>query len=159
MSEHGFISVFAAQLDAYVSFKKAMGFVGTSRIWYLKQFDTYCAEHHQTAFDRHTVEGWVTSFLDRAGRYRSWMSYIRDFGRWLRANGSPDAYVLSEAWKAQFVHPHPYLLSGREIDLFFRSAGALDVGSPWRWQAGAFFTLMHSCGMRTGEVRALRACP
>ncbi len=158
MSEHGFISVFAAQLDAYVSFKKAMGFVGTSRIWYLKQFDAYCAEHHRTVFDLHTVEGWVTSFLGRAGRYRSWMSYIRDFGRWLRANGAPDAYVLSEAWKAPFVPAHPYLLSGQEIDLFFKAAASLDVDSPWRWQATAFFTLMHSCGLRTGEVRALTTC-
>ena len=28
--------------------------------------------------------------------------------------------------------------------------------SPWRWQAVAFFTLMHSCGLRTGETRALQ---
>jgi integrase len=49
------------------------------------------------------------------------------------------------------------LLSGQEIDLFFKTAGALEVCSPWRWQAAAFFTLMHSCGLRTGEVRALQA--
>lgn len=158
MSEHGFISVFASQLDAYVSFKRGMGFVGTSRIWYLKQFDAYCAEAHRTVFDRDTVEGWVTAFLGRAGRYRSWMSYIRDFGRWLRVNGAPDAYVLSDAWKAPVVAAHPYLLSGQEIDLFFNAAAALEVASPWRWQATAFFTLMHSCGLRTGEARALNTC-
>ncbi|MGP9583996.1 tyrosine-type recombinase/integrase, partial [Brachybacterium sp. AOP35-5H-19] len=33
----------------------------------------------------------------------------------------------------------------------------LDAQSPWRWQAIAFFTLMHSCGLRTGEARALLA--
>ena len=36
MSDHGFISAFAAELDAYVAFKKNMGFLGTSRIWYLQ---------------------------------------------------------------------------------------------------------------------------
>lgn len=158
MSGHGFISMFAAQLDAYVAFKKAMGCVGASRIWYLKQFDAYCAEHGRIVFDRDTVEGWVSSRLATSGRYRSWMSYVRDFGRWLRANGEPDAYVLSAAWKAPFVHARPYLLSAREIDAFFDAAADLDVASPWRWQASAFFTLMHSCGLRTGEVRALKPC-
>ncbi len=40
--------------------------------------------------------------------------------------------------------------------MFFTAAAALEVASPWRWQATGFFTLMHSCGMRTGEVRALK---
>ena len=93
--------------------------------------------------------------MERSGRYRSWMSYIRDLGRWLKGNGANDAYVLSEAWKAPFVPARPYLLSRHEIDLFFKAAAALEVPSPWRWQAAAFFTLMHSCGMRTGEVRLL----
>ena len=62
-----------------------MGFHGASRIWYLRRFDAYCAEHALAVFDRETVEGWVTAQLATSGRYRSWMSYIRDFGRWLRA--------------------------------------------------------------------------
>jgi integrase len=157
MSEHRFVSVFAADLDAYLAFKKNMGFTGASRIVYLRRFDAYCAEQDRTVFDQDTVEGWVASELERSVRCRSWMSYIRGFGRWLQVNGTPDAYVLSEAWKAPFVPAHPYLLSGQEIDLFFEAAVTLDVASPWRWQAPAFFTLMHSCGLRTGEVRALRA--
>ena len=39
---------------------------------------------------------------------------------------------------------------------FFTAAARLDTSSPWRWQAAAFFTLMHSCGLRTGEARALQ---
>jgi integrase len=157
MSQHGFISVFAAELDAYVAFKKNMGFSGASRIWYLKRFDAYCAEQDRVVFDQDTVEGWVVAELDRSGRYRSWMSYIRGFGRWLQANVVSDAYVLTEAWKASFVPARPYLLSRQEIDLFFETAAALEVPSPWRWQAAAFFTLMYSCGLRTGEVRSLQA--
>jgi len=85
MSVHGFASVFAADLDAYLVFKEKMGFYGSSRIWYLKKFDAYCTAHRRTVFDRDTVEGWVTAQLANSGRYRSWMSYIRDVGRWLRA--------------------------------------------------------------------------
>jgi integrase len=155
MSAHGFTSAFTGELDAYLEFKKKMGFYGASRIWYLKRFDAYCTTHDRTAFDRDTVEGWVSAQLASSGSYRSWMSYIRDAGRWLKAHGNPDAYVLSDRWKASFLAAHPYLLSGQEIEAFFAAAAHLDADSPWRWQATAFFTLMHSCGLRTGEARAL----
>jgi integrase len=157
MSGRGFTSAFAAELDAYLAFKQNMGFCGSSRIWYLRRFDAYCSEHGRTVFDKGTVEGWVSAQLERSGRYRSWMSYIRDFGRWLQATGASDACVLSGRWKAPFVPPRPYLLGTREIELFFKAAAALQARSPWRWQAVAFFTLMHSCGLRTGETRTLQA--
>ena len=78
MSSHGFTSAFAPDLEAYLAFKADMGFYGTSRIWYLKRLDAYCCEHNRTVFDRDTVEEWVSVQLQRSGRYRSWMSYIRD---------------------------------------------------------------------------------
>ena len=65
MSGHGFTSAFATELDAYLAFKANMGFTGASRIWYLKQFDAYCAEHDRTVFDKDTVEGWVGVQLQR----------------------------------------------------------------------------------------------
>jgi integrase len=155
MSVHGFTSAFAPELDAYLAFKQKMGFYGSSRIWYLKRFDAYCAAHDRTVFDRDTVEGWVTEQLTRSGRYRSWMSYIRDFGRWLQVHENTNAYVLSNQWKAPFVPARPYLLTGQEIERFFTAAAQLHAHSPWQWQAVAFFTLMHSCGLRTGETRLL----
>lgn len=87
MNGHGFTSAFTTDLDAYLAFKQNMGFYGKSRIWYLGKFDAYCTEHDLTVFDRDTVESWVAARLERSGRYRSWMSYIRDFGRWLQASG------------------------------------------------------------------------
>lgn len=156
MSAHGFTSTFAPELDAYLVFKERMGFYGSSRIWYLKRFDAYCTAHDRTVFDRETVEGWVTAQLASSdSRYRSWMSYIRDVGRWLQAHRVSDAYVLSDQWKSSFVPAHPYLLTAQEIERFFAAAARLHAHSPWRWQAVAFFTLMHSCGLRTGETRLL----
>lgn len=152
---HGFTSVFTPKLEEYLAFKEAMGFHGTSRVWYLKKFDAWCAEQHRTTFDQDTVEGWVSERLTHCGPYRSWMSYIRDFGRWLQAHGHTEAYVLSQRWKAPFVPAHPYLLSTAEIEAFFAAAAHVRAASPWAWQAVAFFTLMHCCGLRTGEVRAL----
>ncbi|MGH3732148.1 MAG: tyrosine-type recombinase/integrase [Acidimicrobiales bacterium] len=155
MKDYGFTSAFAPELNRYLAFKENMGFYGSSRIWYLKRFDRYCVEHGRDVFDQTTVEGWVAGQLQRSDRFRSWMSYIRDVGRWLVAEGNESAYVLSDQWRAPFVPARPYLLSRREIDAFFGAATVFRARSPWQWQAVAFFTLMHSCGMRTGEVRAL----
>jgi integrase len=156
MSGTRFTSAFAADLEGYLAFRQNMGCDGASRIWYLQQFDAWCARHSRTVFDQGTVEGWVRARLETSGRYRSWMSYIRDFGRWLRATGHGDACVLPDRWKAPFLPPRPYLLSRQEIEQFFTAAARLDTSSPWRWQAAAFFTLMHSCGLRSGETRALQ---
>jgi hypothetical protein len=129
MSSYGFTSAFGTQLGEYLAFKKNMGFYGGSRIWYLKRFDAYCTEHGRAVFDRDTVEGWVTAQLATSGPYRSWMSYIRDFGRWLNVHGRNDAYVLSDQWKAPFVPANPYLLTSHEIELFFAAAARLETQS------------------------------
>ncbi len=60
MSGHGFTSALGVRLDEYVEFKRAMGFNGASRIWYLRRFDAYCAEHALSVFDR-TCSGLLTA--------------------------------------------------------------------------------------------------
>jgi len=152
----GFTSVFADDLDEYLDFRETVGFVNSPpHVWYLRRFDTYCVRHHATLFDQTTVEGWVREELDHAGVWRSFLSFIRQFGRWMAAR-DPQAYVLSPAWKIPKILPNPYLLTNEQIDRFFDAAARLQAHSPWRWQAAGFFTLMHSCGLRTGETRALR---
>ncbi|MGO4584776.1 tyrosine-type recombinase/integrase [Arthrobacter sp. 2RAF6] len=156
MKKSTFTGVFASDLERYLAFKTSTGIQGTSRLWYLKSFDRYCTEHGSVNFDRSTVEGWVAS---RASAHpdsnRNWMSYIRDFGRWLRINGDDNAYVLSDQWKARSVRPQPYLLTQEEVTRFFHAAAEVGTASPWKWQGLAFFALMHSCGLRTCEARRL----
>ena len=64
MSGARFTSAFAADLEGYLAFKQNMGCYGASRIWYLRQFDAWCAEHGRTVFDQGTVEGWVRARLE-----------------------------------------------------------------------------------------------
>lgn len=151
-----FTSVFAPDLESYLVFKERMGFSGKSRLWHLKNFDRYCTDRGLQIFDRSTVEGWVASRLSgRPNSCRSWMSYIRDFGRWERINGNENAYVLSDQWKSKRIRIQPYLFSQEEVTRFFDAAARLESISPWKWQSLAFFALMHSCGLRTCEVRRL----
>jgi integrase len=159
MSGHEYTSVFAVDITAFLAFKESVGIVCNSRAWNLWDFDRYCAERRLTDFDRDTVEGWVKYRIDKNPQsvHLSWMSYIRDFGRFMRACGC-DAYVLSDRFRAKFVRVKPYLLSSSEIIAFFKEATHPKANSPWAWQAKCFFGLMHSCGLRTCEVRRLAAC-
>ena len=50
MSTYEFTSVFARELTRYLAFKQSMGCYGTTRIWYLRSFDTYCTEHEVASF-------------------------------------------------------------------------------------------------------------
>ncbi|WP_260680766.1 hypothetical protein [Arthrobacter sp. KBS0703] len=142
MSTYEFTSVFARELTRYLAFKQGMGCYGDSRIWYLRSFDTYRTEHEGASFDQQAIEGWVIfKKSSQPGSSPSWMSYIRDFGRWLRTHGNAEAYVLAESWKSGFFRSQPYLLSREEISLFFQSATELETTSPWKWQSVAFFAL------------------
>lgn len=157
MNAPRFTSAFAPDLERFLAFKESMGFHGNSRVWHLRSFDHYCEEHGLNILDRSTVEGWVAiRQSDQPNACRSWISYIRDFGRWERINGNENAYVLSDEWKAGFVRAQPYLLTNEEVTKFFQAAARLETISPWKWQAVAFFALMHSCGLRTCEVRRLQ---
>ncbi|EMQ99524.1 integrase family protein [Paeniglutamicibacter gangotriensis Lz1y] len=157
MGRFEFTSVFSPELRLFLAFKESMGCNGASRIYYLRSFDAYCTEHNVRSFDREAIESWVRfKKSSQPGSSPSWMSYIRDLGRWMRTHENPDAYVLAESWKSEFYRPHPYLLSRKEIDAFFGSAADLQIASPWRWQSVAFFGLMQSCGLRTCEARRLQ---
>lgn len=157
MREYAYASALAPDIRAYVAFKASVGVTGNSMRWHLYDFDRWCASKGLSELSREAVEGYV---LDRLARtdpaQTTWASYLREFGRWMRANGNPDAYVLSDDFKTTAARKVPYLLSGDEVDAFFDAAARLDVRSPMRWEARCLFGLMHSCGLRTCEARRLR---
>lgn len=131
-TEHGFVGPLAGELEEYIRFKASMGRHGATRVRVLRSFDRHCLEHGAVRLERGVVERWIAHRIDaNPGGCRSWFSYIRDFGRWMRLAHDPDAYVLSDQWKAGSPRPTPYLLTDREAALFLRAAGTLESPSPW----------------------------
>ena len=131
-TEHGFVGPLAGELEEYIRFKASMGRHGATRVQVLRSFDRHCLEHGAVRLERGVVERWIAHRIDaNPGGCRSWFSYIRDFGRWMRLAHDPDAYVLSDQWKAGSPRPTPYLLTDREAALFLRAAGTLESPSPW----------------------------
>ncbi len=159
MRSYPYSSAFAGDITAFIEFKASVGIASASRNWTLYDFDRHCAGRGLTSFGRETVEGWVKAREAAVpSGHLSWMSHIRELGRFMRANGHPDAYVLSERFKAKMVRVTPYLLTQGEVDAFFDAAAHFDNGTPWTWQASCFFGLMQACGLRTCEARRLRVC-
>ena len=100
-TEHGFVGPLAGELEEYIRFKASMGRHGATRVRVLRSFDRHCLEHGAVRLERGVVERWIAHRIDaNPGGCRSWFSYIRDFGRWMRLAHDPDAYVLSDQWKA-----------------------------------------------------------
>ena len=155
MKSPTFTSALADDLSAYIDFKARTGKTGHSRIHYLRHFDKWATHHAIGRLNRDAVEGWVLDELGHCSTHRSWMSYIRDFGRWMRIHRDPNAHVLGDEWKAGIVHSTPYLMSSADIEAFFTAARTVPAHSPWAWQATAFFLLMHSAGLRTREAKQL----
>lgn len=95
-TEHGFVGPLAGELEEYIRFKASMGRHGATRVRVLRSFDRHCLEHGAVRLERGVVERWIAHRIDaNPGGCRSWFSYIRDFGRWMRLAHDPDAYVLS----------------------------------------------------------------
>src|SRR6476619_8340794 len=58
--------------------------------------------------------------------------------------------------KPRSLPPIPICCPGMRSSRSSPPPARMQTPCPWRWQAVAFFTLMHSCGLRTGETRALQ---
>jgi integrase len=159
VKSYTYTSAFAKDIEAFLAFKKSVGIESPSRNWHLLSFDKWCVEHHAKQFDKTTVEGWVNNRMSvTSNAHLSWMSHIRELGRFMRANGNVDAYILSDRYKAKFVRITPYLLSQEEIVDFFCATNVLHWNDTMQWQAKCFYGLMYSCGLRTCEVMRLRPC-
>ena len=156
-TSYDYESAFADDIRKFIEFKASMGVASNSRSWHLYDFDLWCVANGATEFDKDTVEGWVLWRKSKTSpQHQTWMSHIRELGRWMRANGHPEAYVLSDDFRSKMVRVTPYLLGSAEIAAFFDAAVSYSPPSPMAWEAKCLFGLMHSCGLRTCEAMRLR---
>jgi integrase len=158
---NGFSSPLAQQMENFIGYKRSVGYYhGATAIYNLKSFDRYCCAHSASSMTKEVVEGWVVAEADRLGDTNSlsFMSVIREFGRYLRASGDSGAYVLSDRFRRRSLRPPPYLLSGGEVSAFFAACGRVGGrhGAQRRLTLTAVFQTMHALGLRTCEVCKLR---
>jgi integrase/recombinase XerD len=156
-----FKCTFANWIESFIAFKRDMGFVYKTEESYLRSFDLHCANSGHNSLTKEAVESWVIARRTaNPSPYGSWMSPVRELGRYMLANGNGDAYILSKRFKAKNFRPEPYLLSDAEVSAFLEACTLIN-GRKWRVARlvmTAFFQTMYTCGLRTGEARLLR-CP
>jgi len=158
-----FISRFAVDLDAMLSYREALGFSRRSQEPALLNFDRYAATHfpESDVLDREIVTSWIDVQLEKprnsglAGKATA----IRTFGKYLQAIGK-GAYILPEEYatppKSTFT---PYIFTDEELTRLFYAIDRMPVAA-FDNPLGAkvppvLFRLVYTCGLRPNEGREL----
>ena len=156
-----FVSRLGPAMTDFLDYKHALGIKYTSASVYLRELDRYNASHgdHSTLV-KEVVDGWS---IEHAGKSttgdRSWVSPIREFGRYLVNAGDTSAYVLDNSFIIQRYRPDVYLMTETEIHCFFKECDqyVLRYKAPGRaYVFPALYRFMYCCGVRSIEARQLR---
>ena len=156
-----YASNLAPLITDFIEFKNALGIEYKTSRYYLKQLDLYNYNHKNCSkLDRETVEGWALIHSEKSiSGDRSWISPIREFGRYLQSVGYEDAYVLDNRFVIQRYRAEVYLMTESEIHSFFRECDCFvlrhkALGRPY--VLPALYRFLYCCGARCGEARKLK---
>lgn len=105
-------SALASDIARFIEFKEAVcGTVNKTRRWYMRSFDSYCAENGFATCCKEAVEGWGSEIEARQpGTPRSWTGPIRQFAKFLQNCGCEEAYVLPDSFGYVRRRVRPYVL-------------------------------------------------
>lgn len=156
-----FISNLAPSLLDFLSFKNALGIEYKTGQFHLKQLDIFNYEHgNHSSPTKEMTEKWANQYANKSTTQdRSWVSPIREYGRFLRSIGDNDAYILSDRYTVQRYHADVYLMTDGEIQSFFKECDSyvLNYKSLGRsYVFPALYRFLYCCGTRCGEVRNLK---
>ena len=156
-----YISNLSGKIEAFLDFKHSLGIQYHAPRSHLKSLDRYNYEHENIDnLSRELVERWAEEYAARStSRDRSWLSPIREFGRYLRIQGEKDAYVLDDRFKIQRYHAEVYLLTEDEIQTFFKECDQYVQRYPIScrpYVLPALYRFLYCCGARCCEARNLQ---
>lgn len=156
-----FISNLAPSLLDFLSFKNALGIEYTTSQFYLRQLDRFNYEHgNYNSLTKEIAEAWANQHANKSTTQdRSWISPIREYGRFLKSIGDNDAYILDGRYTIQRYHAEVYLMTDGEIQSFFKECDLYvlkhkSLGRPYVFPA--LYRFLYCCGTRCGEVRNLK---
>ena len=158
---NGYISNLAPFITDFIEFKNALGIQYKTGSYYLRQLDLYNYEHENLCIpNRETVDSWAMIHAAKSVTGdRSWISPVREFGRYLQSIGYEEAYVLDDRFTIQRYHAEVYLMTESEIQRFFIECDrfVLNHKAPGRpYVLPALYRFMYCCGARCAEARKLK---
>ena len=156
-----FISGFAADLDAMLSYREALGFSRNSYQSALQNFDRHVALNYPETeiLTREIVTGWINGFIEKSSTgITTKATAIRSFGKYLSAVGKM-TYILPEGYVSQPAIFTPYLFTDDELSRLFHAVDRLPKISTDPLSSKippVLFRLIYTCGLRPNEGRELR---
>ena len=156
-----FISNLGTSLTDFLEYKRALGIKYTTAERYLCKLDAYNYAHgNEHTLVKTIVDGWVIEHAEKVSTPdKSWLSPIREFGRYLVNVGDTTAYVLDDTFTIQKYRPDVYLMTEAEIQSFFEECDkyVLQYNAPGRaYVFPALYRFMYCCGVRSVEARQLK---
>ena len=156
-----FVSRIAPAISSFLDYKHALGIKYETAAVYLRGLDRYNQLHGDyNTLVKEVAEGWAFEQAAKSATCdRSWVSPIREFGRYLRNTGDASAYVLDDKFIIQRYRPEVYLMTEAEIQRFFEECDqyVLRYKAPGRaYVFPALYRFMYCCGVRSCEARQLR---
>ena len=156
-----YISNLALKIESFIKFKNSLGIKYESSSYYLKQIDEYNLSHqNEYTLTKETAESWALQHAAKSTTCdRSWISPIREFGRYLQSIGDKEAYVLDDRFKIQRYHAEVYLLAESEIQAFFKACDCFVLRQKTRGRSyvlPALYRFLYCCGVRCAEARNLK---
>ena len=123
MEKKYFISALAPKIKTFIEFKNSLGVEYKTGSRYLLQLDEYNYNNgNSSTLDREIVEAWIIKHeLKCQSQSRSWVSYIREFGKYLQRTGDTNAYILSDNFKINKYRAETYLMNENEVKSFFKN--------------------------------------
>jgi integrase/recombinase XerD len=154
-------SSISSQIERFLEFKHSLGFKYGTAEYYLSSLDHYWAvSEYDNNFSKEQINGWFTrGDHENPDTHNFRISYLREFGRFLRSQGYHNAYIIPTGLSKRGPKYMPHLLSKDEIQKFF---GACERITPQKKNPGkdlvlpVYFHFLHCCGVRTSEARLLR---
>lgn len=105
---NNFTSNLKPLIEDFLEFKHALGVKYDTGRFYLEQLDKYNVCHtNEVILTREIAEGWANKQAEKSiTGDRSWISPIREFGRYLYSIGYEDAYILSDTLIRETHYPN-----------------------------------------------------
>ena len=157
-----YISNISDKIESFLKFKNSLGIKYQAPRSILKNLDRYNLNHeNESELTKSLVEGWAEYYATRSKTQdRSWVSPVREFGRYLNSIGDKDAYILDDRYSIQRYQAEVYLLTEEEIQLFFKECDRFvqrSNGFPGRhYVLPAVYRFLYCCGARCIEARSLK---
>ncbi len=158
---NSFVSRLGEAMTDFLDYKHALGIKYITAETYLHELDRYNYSHgNYDTLIKEIVDGWALEHSDKSTTgNRSWLSPIREFGRYLCFAGNTEAYVLDNKFIIQKYRSDIYLMTEAEIQRFFMECDKYVKRKNYPGRAYIFpalYRFMYCCGVRSAEARHLK---